>query len=128
MTNLQLFLTAVAIWGTTWLGITFQLGRVAPEASVFYRFFLASLILFAYCAARGLPVRYPRREHLWLALFGISMFGVSYIFVYYAEQHVVSGLVAVGYSASPLLGMIGLRICFGTPMTGRMAAGSRRDR
>ena len=52
------------------------------------------------------------------------MFGVSYVFVYYAEQHVVSGLVAVGYSASPLLGMIGLRICFGTPMTARMAAGS----
>ena len=124
MTNPQLFVTCVAIWGSTWLAITYQLGRVPAEASVFYRFLLASLILFAYGAARGLPLRYPRREHLWLALFGISMFGLSYIFVYYAEQHVVSGLVAVGYSASPLLAMIGLRICFGTPMTARMAAGS----
>ena len=124
MTNLQLFVTCVAIWGSTWLAITYQLGRVPAEASVFYRFLLASLILFAYGAVRRLPLRYPGREHLWLALFGISMFGVSYIFVYYAEEHVVSGLVAVGYSASPLLGMIGLRICFGTPMTGRMATGS----
>ena len=124
MSNLQLFVTCVAIWGSTWLAITYQLGRVPAEASIFYRFLLASLILFAYCAARGLPLRYPRREHLWLSVFGIAMFGLSYIFVYYAEQHVVSGLVAVGFSASPLLGMIGLRICFGTPMTGRMATGS----
>src|SRR5258705_7421839 len=81
-------------------------------------------MLFAYCAFRRLPLRYPLREHLWLALFGVAMFGVSYVFVYYAEALVVSGLVAVGYSASPFLGMIGLRLCFGTPMTARMAAGS----
>jgi len=37
---------------------------------------------------------------------------------------VVSGLVAVGYSASPLLAMVGLRAFFGTPMTPRVAAGS----
>lgn len=81
-------------------------------------------MLFAYCLARRLPLRYSWRDHGWLAALGITMFGVSYIWVYYAEEHVVSGLVAVGYSASPLLGMIGLRLCFGTPMTARMAAGS----
>jgi drug/metabolite transporter (DMT)-like permease len=55
---------------------------------------------------------------------GVLMFSLSYIFVYYAEQHVVSGLVAVGYSASPLLGMLGMRAFFGTPMTRRLALGS----
>jgi drug/metabolite transporter (DMT)-like permease len=52
------------------------------------------------------------------------MFCVSYIFVYYAEEHVVSGLVAVGYSASPLLGLLGMRLVFGTPVTGRLVIGS----
>ena len=52
------------------------------------------------------------------------MFGASYVFVYFAEQHLASGLVAVGYSASPLLGMLGQRLFFGTPMTARVAAGS----
>ncbi|MEO7742454.1 MAG: EamA family transporter [Usitatibacter sp.] len=122
--NLQLFTACVLIWGSTWLAITFQLGRVAPEASVFYRFLLASLMIFAYCRARGLELRCSPREHAWTALFGILMFGVSYIFVYYAEEHVVSGLVAVGYSASPLLGMLGMRVFFGTPMTWKLAAGS----
>ena len=124
MSNLQLFLAAVAIWGSTWLAIKFQLGKVAPEASVFYRFLLASLILFAFCLARHLPLRYKPREHLWIALLGVLMFSVSYIFVYYAEQHVVSGLVAVGYSASPMLGLICMRVFFGTRMSPLLILGS----
>ena len=39
------FLACVLIWGTTWLAITFQLGSVAPEASVAWRFGLAALIM-----------------------------------------------------------------------------------
>jgi drug/metabolite transporter (DMT)-like permease len=124
MSNLQIFLVCVAIWSSTWFAITFQLGTVAPEVSVFYRFLLASLILFAWCLARRLPLSYTLRQHAWLALFGIFSFSVSYIFVYYAEQHVVSGLVAVGYSASPLLGMLGMRLFFRTPMTAQVAVAS----
>jgi drug/metabolite transporter (DMT)-like permease len=92
--------------------------------SVAYRFLLAALLLFAWCAIRGLPLRFSAREHAWLALFGVGSFGVGYVLVYYAEQHVVSGLVAVGYSASPLLGMLGMRLFFGTPMTGRITVAS----
>ncbi len=124
MTNLHLFVVCVTIWGSTWLAITYQLGTVAPEASVFYRFLLGSLLIFGYCSARRLPLRYTLREHLWIALMGILMFSVSYIAVYYAERYVVSGLVAVGYSASPLLGMLGMRLFFGTPMTRPVIAGS----
>ena len=124
MSNAQIFAACTLIWGTTWLAITFQLGKVAPEASVFYRFLLASLLVFAYCLARRLPLRYSPVQHLWIASMGVLMFGVSYVFVYYAEQHVVSGLVAVGYSASPLLGMLGMRMFFGTPMTWKVTVGS----
>ena len=69
-------------------------------------------------------LRFSAREHLWIALQGVLMFSVSYVCVYYAEQHVVSGLVAVGYSASPLLNMLGMRLFFGTSMTGRVALGA----
>ncbi len=124
MSNLQLFAACVAIWGSTWIAITFQLGAVAPEASVFYRFLVASVLVFAYCRARGLALRLARREHLWIAFQGVLMFSVSYVCVYYAEQHVVSGLVAVGYSASPLLNMVGMRLAFGTAMTARVAGGA----
>jgi len=122
--DLQYFVACVAIWSTTWIAITFQLGTVAPEISVAYRFLLASALLFCWCLIRRLPLRFSAREHAWLALFGLTTFGVGYVFVYYAEQHVVSGLVAVGYSASPLLGMLGMRLCFGTPMTARVTIAS----
>lgn len=124
MSNLQLFVACVAIWGSTWIAITFQLGRVAAEASVFYRFLLASLLLFGYCALRRLPLRFDRSQHAWLGVLGVLMFSVSYLFVYYAEENVVSGLVAVGYSASPLLALVGMRIFFGTRMTKPLMEGS----
>jgi drug/metabolite transporter (DMT)-like permease len=124
LSTLQLFAGCVAIWGSTWLAITFQLGRVAPEASVGWRFLLASLMLFAFCLARRLPLRYTARQHAWMALQGTLMFSVSYIYVYHAEANVVSGLVAVGFSASPLLSMLGMRLFFRTPMTGAVIAGS----
>jgi drug/metabolite transporter (DMT)-like permease len=122
--NLQLFVACVAIWGSTWLAIKFELGHVVAEASVFYRFLLAALLLFGYCLARSLRLSFSARQHAWIALQGVFMFSVSYIFVYHAEERVVSGLVAVGYSASPLLGMLGTRLAFNTPITRAVTAGS----
>ena len=122
--NLQLFATCVLIWGTTWLAITFQLGTVAPEMSVGYRFLTASAVLFAYCRIAGLNLRFARHQHVDFALLGASMFCVSYIFVYYAETYIVSGMVAVAYSASPMLNMLMARVMFKTPMTIRVATGA----
>ena len=124
MNNLSLFLACVAIWGTTWLAITFQLGPVAPEISVSHRFLFAALVIAAWCRLRGLPLKFTRAEHAALALMGVAMYGISYIFVYHAELHVASGLVAIGYSASPLLSTLGMRLFFGQAVTARMALGS----
>jgi len=124
LNTLTVFAGCVAIWGTTWLAITFQLGSVPVEASVAYRFILAGALLAAYCKLRRLPMRFTAAEHAALALLGLLMYSVGYLFVYRAELHVASGLVAVGYSASPLLAMFGMRIAFGQPMTGRMLVGS----
>jgi drug/metabolite transporter (DMT)-like permease len=122
--DLALFLLCVAIWGSTWIAITFQLGQVEPEASVFYRFLLASILLFAWCRLRGLKLRFGARQHLALALQGTLLFGVSYMFVYHAESLVVSGLVALGFSATPLVNMLGAKLAFGTPMSRRVAFGA----
>jgi len=122
--NLRLFVACVAIWGSTWLAIKYQLGNVAPEASVAYRYLVACAILFGFCTVRGHALRFSLRQHAWIFLFGALMFCVSYIFVYYAEEHLVSGLVAVGYSASPLLNALGSRIFFGMPMGRRVVVGS----
>ncbi len=121
VSTFQLFSICVLIWGSTWLAIPFQLGEVAPEMSVGYRFLLASAALFGYCRWRGLPLAFGLRQHLDFALFGAFMFCVGYILVYYAETYIVSGLVAVGYSLGPLINLLAARVCFGTPMSKRVA-------
>jgi len=124
LSNLSLFLICVGIWGSTWIAITFQLGSVPPAVSVFYRFLLAALILLAFCRARRLRLRFGPRQHLALALQGGLMFSLSYLCVYYAEALVASGLVAMGFSASPLLNMLGVRIAYGTRMSWRVGCGA----
>ena len=122
-TTPRLFAAAVAIWGTTWIAITFQLGRASPESSVAMRFAIASAVLFAYCRVRGLRLRFPAAVHGQLALLGLFMFCLSYLAVYRAETFLVSGLVAVGYSASPLLNLVISRVAFGTPATRGVVVG-----
>ena len=111
-----LFVLATAIWSSTWLVITFQLGHVAPEASVAYRFALAALVLAAWCIATRRPLRFPLRVHGWLALQGTLYFGLNYVALYKAEQYIASGLVAVVFSLIVFSNLIGARLAFGTPV------------
>ena len=117
------FLACVLIWGTTWLAITFQLGSVAPEASVAWRFGLAALLLTGICRWHGFSLRFPLAVHARLFGMGFTMFGIGYLFVYYAEAYVASGLVAVGYCVLPLTNQIGARLAFGTPLSRQVSIG-----
>jgi drug/metabolite transporter (DMT)-like permease len=118
-----LFSVCVLIWGTTWYAITLQLAATSPAVAVALRFSVAAALIMAWCLARGHALRLPRASHAWLALMGCLNFFVSYLFVYYAEQRIVSGLVAVGYSAMPLVNMAMMRALFGVPMSRRVGLG-----
>ena len=89
-----------------------------------WRFLLAGVLLAGLCRARGVSLRFTLAEHAALALLGLTMYSAAYICVYRAEEHLASGLVAVGFSASPLLAMFGMRLFFGQPLTLRMTVGS----
>lgn len=123
MPTSALFFTCVAIWGATWIAITFQVDRAAPEVGVALRFTLAAAAALAWCALRRLPLRLPAPEHRWLALLGLLGFCLAYLLVYHAQRFIVSGLVAVGYSAMPLVNMVLARLFHGTPMSIRVTAG-----
>lgn len=116
MNNLGLYLASVLIWGSTWLAITFQLGRVPAEVSVVWRFALASAILFGWCAVRRLRLAYSWREHRWIALQGALLFGVNYVLVYFAEEQISSGLVALIFSMMVFMNIAATRVFFGTPI------------
>src|SRR5512135_3199925 len=117
-----LFVISTAIWGSTWLAIKFQLGVVAPEISVAYRFALAAMLLAAWCMATGRSLRFSARSHAFIALQGVLLFGLNYIAVYEAERYATSGLVAVLFSTIVFMNPIGARLLFGTPLTMRTLA------
>lgn len=124
MQNLLLYIVTVVIWGSTWLAITFQLGTVDPMVSVVYRFALAALIMFAICRVTGRPLRFNRRAHGMLALFGLLLFSINYWLVYLAETCITSGLVAVVFSTLVFLNAINSRIFMGTPIRRPVIAGA----
>jgi len=121
--NWQLFAICVVVWGTTWHAITYQLYDFSAESGVALRFALAGAAVLAFCRWRGVPLGYSLADHGALALQGVFLYGVSYVCVYQAERYVPSGLVAVGYSASPLLAGIGASLLFGAALGRRFVAG-----
>jgi drug/metabolite transporter (DMT)-like permease len=123
MSNSVLYALCVLIWGTTWFAITAQISVLAPETGVAIRFGLAACLLLAGCRWRGAGLRFAARDHVLFAVQGLLGFCASYICVYYAEMFVVSGVVAVGYAAQPLVQLILARVFLDTRMSRRVAAG-----
>lgn len=111
--NYLLFIIPALIWGSTWYIIKYQLGIVDPIVSVGYRFGLAGLILLIYAKIRKLPLSFPKKQHLFIALQGILLFGANYWLVYISELYLSSGLVAVAFST-----IIFLNIFFGALFLG----------
>jgi drug/metabolite transporter (DMT)-like permease len=123
MINFVLYVTATLIWGSTWLGIKLQLAQVPPILSVGYRFFLASILLLIYCIITNKNLLFSRRDHSFMVLQGISLFGLAYIMSYLATSFLTSGLVAVIFSTILMWNILNLRLFMGQPVAWRAFTG-----
>ncbi|NQW01016.1 MAG: EamA family transporter [Rhodospirillales bacterium] len=123
MTNILLYLTTVAVWGSSWLAIKYQLGTVAPEVSVAYRFVLAATFMLGYCALSGRRLRFDAGDHLRMAFQGVMLFGTNYYLLYLASQYLTTGLVAVLFSTVVVFSILGNAALFRTAISGRVAFG-----
>ena len=124
MSNRLLYAVTVLIWGSTWLAIEFQLGVVAPEVSVFYRYALASVVLFAWCRARGLRLAFGADSHLRFALLGLLLFCLNYVLTYHAQGHIDSALAAIVFSTMLWMNIVNARLFFGVRSGPRVLIGS----
>ena len=123
MENALLYALTSLIWGSTWIAITFQLGAVAPEASIVYRFALAALVLGVFVLVRRLPMAYTWRQHGFIALQGAFLFSFNYILVYLAEQLLTSGLVAIVFSNIIIMNVLLGALFLGNPIRPRVVVG-----
>ena len=113
MNNAVLYGLTVLIWGSTWFAIEFQLGAIAPEVSLVYRYGAASLLLFAWSRFRGLRLRFALRDHAWFFLLGLLLFGVNYILAYRSQIYITSALAAIAFSSMVWMNIINARLFFG---------------
>jgi len=116
MHNSILYVGTVLIWGTTWFAISFQLGRVAVEVSILYRFAIATLILLVICLVRKTPFKFSPNAHKYMVIQGTCLFCLNYIFFYYASVHLTTGLVAVIFSTVVLMNVLNGRLIVGLPI------------
>jgi drug/metabolite transporter (DMT)-like permease len=105
-----LYALTVLIWGSTWLAIYFQLGEVAVNVSVFYRFALAALLLLPWMWWTGKLQKTDRSDHGFMILQGLCLFSLNFMCFYTATQYISSGLVAVVFSLATLYNAVNNRI------------------
>ena len=105
MTTLILYASAVLIWGTTWIAMKYQLGEVAPAASLTYRYLTAGALILAGAALAGKRVRLTGAEHRWCALQGALIFSINYWLTYLAAAHLTTGIVSVFFAGAAAVTM-----------------------
>jgi drug/metabolite transporter (DMT)-like permease len=101
-----LYIWVVLIWGGTWIAIKYQDESGPVGASIFYRMAAAALILLIIALITRSRMRFPLRDHLLMAGTGLCMFSVNYIFLYWSEKYILSGLVALIFALTLPLNVV----------------------
>lgn len=104
--ELFLYVAVVFGWSTSWYPLSLQLGVVAPEVSIFWRFLASSLMMLAISAFCGIRLRFGPREHLRFLFLGMALFSTNFALFYNASLYLASGLLAVILSMSSLINVL----------------------
>ena len=107
MNNFLLFIITLICWSPTWYVIKFQLGYVDPLVSVFYRFFIAAIIIFIYLIYKKKNLRFSLNHHIWFLLFGICLYSLNYIFFYLSNTYLISAFPAIVFSTIIIMNILG---------------------
>lgn len=121
MTAIALYLLTIAIWGSTWFVIRFQLGATAPEVSVAVRFLLAGTLLFAWALIRRESLRIKVSDWPWIVAQGIFMYSINYVLVYLGTEFLTSGLIAVLFALMIPFNLVHERLFFKARIESRVA-------
>ncbi len=87
------------IWGLTWIAIKFQLPAVDSSVAVFYRFLIASFILFILSIIKNVQLRYQLNDHLRFLGQGLFMFCLNFLLTYWASGLAPSAIIALAFTA-----------------------------
>ena len=83
--ELLLYSMVVFGWSTSWLPLKWQLGVVAPEVSLLWRFVIAATVMFVISIYLRQSLLFNWRTHLRLALLGLCIFSTNFAFFYHGK-------------------------------------------
>ena len=118
------FLLVALIWGSTWLVIKDQVSTVPAAWGVTFRFVLAAIAMALLARLRGESLRLPGPAMKVALALGLFQFASNFQFVYEAERHLTSGIVAVFYALLMVPNALLSRLLLGTRIEPRFLAGS----
>ncbi|HVX99965.1 MAG TPA: DMT family transporter [Pseudorhodoplanes sp.] len=101
--DIALYGAVVFAWGFSWIALHYQVGVVAPEISVMWRFALAAPVMLACAFLRGERLFFPPGDHARFAALGLMIFSTNFVLFYYGGQHLASGLLAVVFSLASIV-------------------------
>jgi drug/metabolite transporter (DMT)-like permease len=121
--DLGLLVAIVFAWSTSWIALKSQVGVIAPEVSVFWRFLLAAPLTFVYAAMRGSRLAFPMKAHLGFMAMGALIFSSNFILFYYGAAHLPSGLLSVVFSLASVINLLLGFVLFSERISLRIALG-----
>jgi len=101
-----LYAGVVFAWSTSWYPLSLQMGVVAAEVSLVWRFAVAAAVMVAVSRWRGVLLWHGFAEHLRFAGLGIFLFSTNFTLFYNASLFAASGLLAVILSTSSLINVL----------------------
>jgi drug/metabolite transporter (DMT)-like permease len=100
------WLVLCGIWGSTWLFIKLGLADLPPLTFAGIRFVIACAIICVLIRARGIRLPNDGRDWLLLVITGVLSFSLNYGLIFWAEQHISSGLAALLQATTPAFGLV----------------------
>jgi len=122
--DLALYGGTILAWGFSWIAMRYQVGTVAPEVSVMWRFAIAAPIMLLIAVMRGESLRFPLADHARMVALGATLFSTNFVLFYSAAAHLTSGLLSVVFSLASIFNVILGVVLFGARASLRVVAGA----
>lgn len=101
-----LYALTVVAWSLSWYAIEFQVGTVANEVNIVWRFAIATALMFGWVVLKRGRLRFALADHMRFVALGILMFSSNFLLFYYGAGYLVSGLLSVVFSLASVMNMM----------------------
>ena len=115
--DILLYVLVVIGWSTSWLPLKWQVGEIAPEVSLMWRFVIAGSLLMTITRLSGRRLALPPWGHGVALTIGLFLFSTNYFFFYTGALVLPSGLLAVVFASASLINLFFSAAVFRTPIT-----------